>query len=839
MRKYILALVLLVALGGGKVWAQSMSDEQVMAYVMEEYQKGTDQTQIVTNLMKKGVTIDQIRRVKAKYEKQSSGEGLGVKDITGETSANRMRTSNGTSQRGGQNQQDQQAQTKGQLQRRMLLESQGVAYDATNPEWGMIGTELGYMLPDTLLLQIQEDQKKKVFGRDIFNNEMLSFEPNMNIATPQNYRLGAGDAVFIDIFGASQKSIESTISPDGTVVIEGYGPVALAGLTVAEANQELKATLGERYSSSRISLTVGQTRTIMVNVMGEVKAPGTYTLSAFATVFHALYMAGGINDIGTLRGIKVYRQNKLVTEVDVYDYILNGKLSGNIKLEDNDIVVVGPYDCIVDIEGRVKRPMLYEMKRTESLKSLISYAGGFTGDAYKKQVRVIRKAGQQFSVYNVEEFDMASFKVDDGDSISVDSVLQRYENTVEIKGAVFRPGLYQLGGNVTSVRTLIEQADGVTEDAFTARGVMHRMKADRTLEAMSVDVKGILEGVSADVPMRNEDILYIPSKKELMEQQTLTIHGEVLYPGIYVYAENETVEDFILQAGGLTDAASVMKVDVSRRIVNPKAINTSDTIARTFSFQLKDGFVVDGKEGFILLPYDEVYVRKSPGYSKQQNVRVEGEVVFEGTYTLERKSQRLSDIIKEAGGLTSTAYAHGARLERTITPDERVRMESVLKLMKQQAGSTDTLEVDKLDMGDTYYVGIDLEKAMADPGGDYDLVLREGDKILVPQYSGTVKISGDVMYPTTVAFNDGKKLKYYINQAGGYGNRAKKRRTFVIYMNGTVAKAKNAKHFEPGCEIVVPSKSLSSKLSTTEMVALASGTASIATMIATVANIIW
>ena len=572
--------------------------------------------------------------------------------------------------------------------------------------------------------------------------------------------------------------------------------------------------------------------------MGEVKTPGTYTLSAFASVFHALYMAGGTNDIGTLRNIKVYRNNKLVTTVDIYDYILNGKLTGNVRLADNDVIVVGPYDCLVNVAGKVKRPMFYEMKKSESVGTVLKYAGGFTGDAYKKSVKVIRKAGSKYSIFNVGEFDVNTFKIEDEDSISVDSVIPRYSNMVEIKGAVFRPGMYQVGGDITGVRSLLEHADGVTEDAFVQHAVMHRMKFDRTLEVIQVDIEGILSGRVADIPLKNEDVLYIPSKKDLLEQQTLTIHGEVLYPGTYTYADNTTVEDLIIQAGGLTDAASVMKVDVSRRITDKQAISVSDTIANTFSFRLKDGFVIDGTPGFTLQPYDEVYVRTSPGFSAQKNVTVEGEVLFGGTYTLAKKTQRLSEIIKQAGGLTTTAYAKGARLERQLTPEERARMEQVLKMARAKAGDSDTLNINKLDVGNTYYVGINLDKALAEPGGNYDIVLREGDKITIPEYTNTVKISGDVMYPNTVSFRKGKNVAYYVDQAGGWGSRAKKSRTYIIYMNGTVARIGNGVKPEPGCEIVVPSKPANSRMTTTEVVALASGTASIATMIATLVNLL-
>ena len=679
---------------------------------------------------------------------------------------------------------------------------------------------------------------KKVFGRDIFNRKDLSFEPNMNIATPQNYRLGPGDAVHIDIYGASQKSEQTTVSPDGDVIIEGFGPVQVSGLTVAEANARLRSTLGARYSSSRVRLTVGQTRTIMVNVMGEVKQPGTYTLSAFASVFHALYMAGGINDLGTLRNIKVYRQNKLVTVVDIYDYILNGKLTGNVRLADNDVVVVGAYDCLVNLTGKVKRPMYYEMKRNESVGTLLKYAGGFTGDAYTKAVRLVRKTGREYSVFNVDEFDFNTFHLADEDSVSVDSILPRFSNMVEVKGAVFRPGMYQVGGSINSVRTLIEHAEGITEEAFTARAVMHRMRADRTLEVIPVDIEGIMNGKVADIPLQKNDVLFVPTKGEMMQQQTVTIHGEVMYPGIYKFAANETLEDLVLQAGGLKESASTTKVDVARRIVNPKALSTDSVISRTYTFALKDGFVVDGEAGFTLQPFDEVYVRKSPGYNIQKNISVQGQVMFAGTYTLTSKNERLSDAIKRAGGVTDLAYIRGARLERRITPDERLRMETVLRLADMQNGKKDTLEKERLDLGDTYYVGIELEKALAEPGGDADLVLREGDKLIVPEYNGTVKISGNVMYPNTVAYEKGRRPAWYINQAGGFGNRAKKSNTYIIYMNGTVARVGHNAKILPGCEIIVPTKPENNGKTLTQWLSVGTTMAGLATLIATIANLI-
>lgn len=856
MKKYIILFLFALLLPCYATAQSSMTDEQILKFVMKENAEGTSQAQIVTKLMQKGVTIEQIRRVKDKYERQAKNKGLGtVSSKDSEEDNGRQRKNNGKkgSSKNDDDEESPQYRIKDTREKKKS-KSKEVVYDETNEDWLMMQDELNTFIPDTTAMLeklLAEKRKKKVFGRDIFNNKDLTFEPNMNIATPQNYILGPGDAVYIDIYGASQKTIESTVSPDGEVTIEGFGPVQVSGLTVAQANARLRSTLGARYSSSKIKLTVGQTRSIMINVMGEVKNPGTYTLPAFATVFHALYMAGGTNDIGTMRNIKVYRNNRLVSVVDIYDYILNGKLTGNVRLADNDVISVGPYDCLVNITGKVKRPMYYEMKRNESVGTLLKYAGGFTGDAYKKSVRIVRKTGREYSVYNVDEFDMSAFHLADEDSVSVDSILPRFSNMVEVKGAVFRPGMYQVGGDINSVKTLIEHADGLREEAFTARAVMHRMKKDRTLEVVPVDVEGILDGTVPDIPIQNNDVLFIPTKQEMMEEQTITIHGEVQYPGIYRYADNETLEDFVLQAGGLKQTASTVKVDVSRRIVNPKALTTDSVIARTYTFALKDGFVIDGTPGFKLMPFDEVYVRKSPGYYKQQNVVVEGEVMFSGTYTLSKKNQRLSDLIKSAGGVNDRGYVAGARLERKVNESERARMEAVLKKAKEEAVQMeieaakenkkidlkDSEKIKKFEIPEFYSVGIELDKALANPGCDADIVLREGDKIIVPQYNGTVKINGAVMYPNTVGFQKGKKAKYYINQAGGFSEKAKKSQTYIVYMNGTIAKVSQNAKPKPGCEIVVPEKEIN-KMTIAEKMTIGTSVASIATMIATLANIL-
>ena len=863
MKRLIVFVMLLSLISTGIMAQSSMTDSQVAEFVQKEAAKGTSQSQIVTRLMQNGVDISQIRRVRKMYDRQKQNLGLGSDEQADRTSS-RLRTNNGK-----KTEEEAEADKKATAamnRKRAATTSQRVQgnttwekeYDENDQDFTQMQNELS---PLTKQKEEKDDEKKedkgrKVFGRDIFNNKDLTFEPAMNIATPQNYVLGPGDAVSVDVYGASQKTFDCTVSPDGQIVIEGFGPIQVGGLSVAAAKARIRSTLGSRYSSSRISLSLGQTRTISVNVMGEVKVPGTYTLSAFSTVFHALYMAGGTNDLGTLRNIKIYRRNHLISVCDIYDYILNGKMTGNVRLNDGDVITVGPYDCLVNITGKVKRPMYYEMKKNESVGTLLKYAGGFTGDAYTKAVRVNRKTGREYAVFNVEEFDMSSFHVADGDSVSVDSILARYHNTVEIKGAVFRPGMYQLGDGINSVRTLIQHAEGLTEDAFTNRAVMHRMKDDRTLKVIPVDVKGIMNGDAADIPLKENDVLFIPTRQTAMTDRTITIQGEVQYPGIYKYADNETLEDFVLQAGGLKETASTVKVDVSRRVVTPHALTTDSIIARNYTFALKDGFVVDGEQGFVLQPFDQVYVRKNPSYSVQQNVTIEGEAQFPGTYTLSKRNARLTDLLKAAGGITDIAYIKGARLERQANADEKARMEAAYKMQQEQlqqqllqlAASSQNSNImqigseakksqlEKFQVPNSYPVGIELDKAISNPQSDANIVLRAGDRLILPRYTATVKINGAVMYPNVVSFQKGKGAHYYINAAGGYAQNARKSGAYIIYMNGMVAKAKSGAKVEPGCEIVVPSK-ITRKMSIAETMSLGTGMASIAAMIATIANV--
>jgi len=786
MKRIVFSMMLTLMSVGA--FAQGMSDSQVAGFIAREATAGSSQAQIVTKLMQKGVQIDQIRRVRNQYDKQRSESGMEANAAGSTGGSDRMR-------------QNYTGATTQELNT-AKVGTTGEIYANASDEQAQVEHDV------QATSGASEATGKKIFGHDIFRRGGISFEPNMNIATPQNYVLGPGDQVIVDIYGASQKTLQLTVSPEGEITVPGYGPIYVQGMSVASAQAKIRSTVGARYSSSNLKVSLGNTRTIMVNIMGEVSSPGTYHLSAFSTVFHALYMAGGIKNTGTLRNVKVYRNGNLVTIVDIYEYILNGRLAGNIRLQEGDVIQVGLYDCLVGITGNVKRPMFYEMRKNESVATLLKYAGGFTGDAYRKMVHLTRQTGERYTVYNIDEFEMTSFQVDDGDAVVVDGMLNRYENMVEIKGAVFRPGKYQLGKDVTSVRTLLKSAEGVTEDAMTNRGVLHRLKADRSLEVIAVDIKGILAGTSPDIPLANEDVLFIPTEADLRQQRTLTITGEVMSPGSYQFADNTTLEDLIIEAGGLTDAASVARVDVSRRIRDPKSTNAPREISKTFTFGLKDGFVVDGTPGFILEPYDVVHVRRSPGFKTPRNFTITGEVLYEGAQTMTTKNMRLSDAIKLAGGLTDQAYPKNARLERVMNADERARRDFLVEQVRKQAGirSSDSIAVSQLALSNTYPVGIYLDKALANPGCEEDIILREGDHIVVPEYISTVKVSGNVMYPNTVSYKPGKSYKYYVNQAGGFGNHAKKRKTWVIYPNGTMAQVGHGAKIEPGCEIVVPMK---------------------------------
>ena len=831
MIKKITLFVALILVGAMGAFAQSMTDDQIISYIMRENEKGTSQQKIVTELISRGVTTTQLQRVRRKAQTMQQTQKNGGSLIGDGGRKSTQRT-----------QYDQYGQPIDQVDQ------------MKNQPLGVNQSTFGVEPDDSLMIYMEaKDETRKVFGRDIFNKQNLTFQPSTNMATPANYLLGPGDQVVIDVWGASQQKFVETISPDGNITIEGVGLVRLGGLSVSKARSVLQSRLGQRYSECQFNLSVGDIRTIQVQVAGEVNMPGTYSLSSLSSAFNALYAAGGINDNGTLRDIKVYRSGRMIASVDVYDYLINGNSSGDVRLQDNDVIVVGAYDCLVNVTGKIKRPMWYEMKSSETVKQLMAYSGGYTGDAYTDKVRVTRKAGSEYSVYTVEEFDMASFHLKDLDEVQVDSVRPRYSNMVEVRGAVRHAGKFQLGGKIQTVRELLLAADGLSEDAYQERAVMHREKDDLTLEMVGVNLKDLLEGTVADIPLKNNDLLFIPSRTEMLGDRKLTVHGEVLYPGVYPFAENTTIQDLILQSGGITEAASLARVDVFRRVRDVNAVTDNKQSAESFTFSLDETYALVQDTTFYLKPFDEVYIRKSPAYEPQQNVSVRGQVNFAGQYSMTSKDYRLTDLIKAAGGFTQLAYIPGARLTRRMTEEEKLQRDNSLKQeqirlyeesMKKEVTSSfeemDTLLSMKLNLDDTYPVALNLEAALKNPGSLEDIVLREGDVLTIPQYSNTVKISGEVVHPISMNYVKGKSLSYYISHAGGYGNKARKGNVYAVYANGGVEKIRkrSSKAIQPGCEIVVPTKPEKVGMTTSEIMAIASGGASLASVVVALISIL-
>ena len=798
MFKRLLSVILILcALAMVSVPARAqMSDDAVVAYVKTGIANGKSQSEMAKELAAKGVTRQQVERIRNSV--QSGSDAGAVSKVPG--SQERSRRMND----------------------------------------GMIETPVADV--NIVLGDVAEPGREGVFGRNIFTNSNLTFAPSTNLPTPEDYRLGPGDEVIIDIWGNNQATIRQTISPEGTINIPDIGLVSLNGMTIKQADSYMKRKLGQIYSvdgedaKSEIKLTLGNIRTIQVNIMGEVAVPGTYYLSSLSNLYHALYRAGGVSSLGSLRAIQLVRNGKKIATVDVYDFILNGKSPDNITLQEGDIVVVPAFDRLVEVIGNVKRPMVYELKDGETIAELLEYAGGFAGNAYKENLRVVRQDGREYQVYTVDAPEYESFVLQDGDEITVGQMLDRFANRIEIKGAVYRPGIYQLGDGVNTVSQLIAKADGLKGDAFTNRALIHREREDLTLEVIPVDVKGVLDGSVADVVLQKNDVLYVPSIHDLNDIGNIEVEGEVARPGTFVYADNMTLEDAVMMAGGLLESASTVKIDVTRRIKDAASTSQTENIAEVFTFSFKDGYVLDGEAGFILEPYDHVFVRRSPSYREQISVSIDGEVVFPGTYTLTRRTERLSDVVEKAGGLNQWAYVKGARLSRKMDAEERARLKSTIEVMDS---AKDSIELSMLNMGERYYVGIDLEAALNNPGSDADLVLREGDVIVVPQYNNTVKISGNVLYPNTVTYRPNMTVKDYVIQAGGYGFRSKKNKAYIVYMNGTVTRARrmSSNVVEPGCEIVVPKKRERNG-ALQEVLGVATTASSVATMMATIGNLL-
>lgn len=784
--------------------ASAMTDDQVIAYIKRASAAGKSDQQISQELLARGVTAEQADRIKSRLEGQSTAE----RDVTDQSvgAANAERRHNARN-------------------------------DVSDQTMDVIGREVDKGFDNTV-------SARQVYGHQVFNSRSLTFEPSDNLATPKNYTLGPGDEVVIDLWGTSEDHIRQTISPEGSIMISQIGPVYLNGMSIADANNHIKSLFARKYAGmsdaeTEVQVTLGQVRTIQIDILGEVATPGTFRMSPFSTVFHALYRAGGIRDIGTLRNIQVLRNGRKIAGIDIYEYLFEGKTSGNIRLQEGDVIIVPPYDQLVNIDGNVKRPMYYEIKPGETIEDLLTYAGGFTGDAYSGMVRLARLSGTENELYNIDKDEFTSYRLKDGDVITVGTILDRYANRVELKGSVYRPGMFAIGDGVYTIGDLVRKAEGLTDDAYADRVLLYREGPELQLEIIAVDLKNILNGTAPDIELKRNDVVVISSIHELEARGALTIVGQVARPGTYPYAENTTLEDLILQAGGLLEGASTAKVEVSRRIVDPTSTVQTQRLAELYSIPVENGLAVGEGENFKLMPYDRVTVRTSPGYGEQRTVSVNGEVLFAGSYTLEKRNERISDVVRRAGGILDDAYIKGAHMTRMLSEDEYTARREALRLAMANSGGHvgDSIALSKIDVSRHYNVGINLQMALENPGSHYDLVLQPGDAIYIPEQQSIVKISGDVMFPNAVVYEPGKKLSHYVDQAGGYGQTAKKNKAYVVYMNGTVAKAKRGTVIDPGSTIIIPSKPQRDSKTWEKVLALATSFTSVAALAATITNI--
>lgn len=799
LRSFLLSLLCMTSL-----LASALTDQEVIGYIKQQMAAGKSDQQIGKELMAKGVTPEQAKRIKAQLEAEEASE----KKITS-------------------------SNVQAFERERQHSSAEDISTDSFND----IKREVDEGIDDRV-------SSRQIYGHQVFNSQALTFEPGDNIATPKNYALGPGDEVVIDIWGASEDHLRQTISPEGSIMISQLGPVYLNGMTIAEANRHIKNLFANKYSGvddsqTDVQLTLGQVRTIQVEIVGEAATPGTYRMSPFSTVFHALYRAGGISDIGSLRNIQVIRNGKKIAGVDIYDYLFNRKASGNIRLQEGDMILVPTYESLVDITGNVKRPMYYEIKPDETLSRVIEYAGGFTGDAYEEMVRLSRQNGTENQLFNIERGEFDTYRLKDGDMISVGTILDRYSNRVEVKGSVYRPGLYAISSDLATVGDLIRKADGLTDDAYISRALLYREGPNLELEVQAIDLNAIFNKQIPDIALRRNDVLVISGIHEIEERGQLTITGQVARPGSYPFAVNTTLEDLILQAGGLLEGASTARVDVARRISDPSTTTPTQQLSDIFSLSIENGLAVGDAKGFILKPYDLVTVRRSPGYSPQEEVAVNGEVLFTGNYVIEKRNERISDIVRRAGGTIPGAYIKGAHLSRKLSESEMLARREVIRLAMANSASemSDSISLNKIEIAPTYNVGIDLEKALANPGSHYDVVVQPGDELYIPQEQSVVKISGEVMFPNAVVYEPGKNLKYYIGQAGGYGQSARKNKAFVVYLNGKVAEAKRNTVIEPGCQIIVPAKSKTSGTDWSKILSIATSFSSVAALGATITNI--
>lgn len=699
--------------------------------------------------------------------------------------------------------------------------------------------------PETEAEKALMELRSKIFGADLFRNSNLTFEPNLNMATPKNYVIGPNDEILIDIFGDSEKSYQLKVSPEGKINLEYIGVIPVAGLTIEAATSRIRSRMssvypGLRSGNTNLNIAIGNIRSIKVILTGEIIKPGTYTLPSLANVFNALYSSGGPTANGSFRTIELIRGGRRIAILDIYDFLMSGEMSNNIRLQDQDIIRVPVYKSRIEIVGEVKRPGIFELMNNESFSDLLRFSGDFTENAFKARVKVLKNTDTERKIADVTSDQFPAYKPTTGDKYFVDRVLERFANRVSINGAVFRPGQYELV-NGLSLSALIRKAEGLKEDAFMERGYITRLGSDNQVQVISFDVAGILNGTVSDILLQREDIINISSLFDLREEYKVSIDGEVRLPGQFNFAENMTLEELIIQAGGFKEGASSKRIEVSRRVKNSNILSQSAVTAEILQIDVDENLKYN-TSSFVLQPFDIVSVRNSTGYEIQRQVKITGEVLYPGTYTLLRKDERISDIVKRAGGLTALAFSFGASLKRPGAPNidsASVEQEKLNKIKRLQSSISDSvsLTTERAEIAKNINVGISLEKILQEPASNFDLIMEEGDIINVPKQLQTVKVSGEVLSPVTIIYEQGRGFKNYISQSGGFSDRSLKRRSYILYANGSVKSTRKILFFNdyprvsPGAEIFVPKMPDKRKISVTEALGISTGLASLAAIV--------
>jgi len=708
--------------------------------------------------------------------------------------------------------------------------------------------------------ELFEGMRPRIFGADLFKNKKITFEPSLKMPTPKGYVIGPEDELLVDITGDNEKEYKLKVSPDGRIRMEYVGLIAVGGLTMESATAKIRNAMQATYPAIRsgrtqVAVNLGNIRSIKVILTGEIVKPGTYTLPSLATVFNALYASGGPNENGSFRKIQVIRNGVMVSTIDTYDFLLNGIQRGNIRLQDQDVIHVPVYDTRVEMSGEVKRFALFEVQKGETLKDVIRFAGGFSSDAYRSRIKALQNTDKERRISDVYAADFATYQPQNGDKYVVEPILERFENRVEIEGAVFRPGPFELEKGL-SLKKLIQKAEGLKEDAFLSRAYISRLNPDNTMGLVSFDLGKLMNGAVPDIPLQREDKVVIASIFDMREEYKVHIQGEVRNPGIFDYAKAMHLEDLIQMAGGFKEGATPTRIEISRRVKNSETTSASAKTAEIFVVNVDPNLRLKEKQ-FVLEPFDIVSVRSAEGYTIQRQVKLEGEVVYPGPYTINRKDERISDIIKRAGGLTVGAYPEGASLkrpgaekvnpkaknvidnteeeERNLLNLERIRQNNGKEIMPKD--SLNLAIEQKLVQSDL--IGIDLVMIMDKPGSNSDLILEDGDIIRVPKLLQVVKVTGEVLNPNGIVFTKGRGLKSYINGAGGFTPNALKRNVYVKYANGTAEAAKKFLVFntypkvKPGAEIMVPKRAPREPMTTQAWISISTALASMAAIIIT------